>query len=571
MKKLLACLAALMLALTACALAEVTVDHVTELSGSVSLCKATNCYVAYTGEGYCLFDAEGNALSATYRSMSVKQSGYYLEVQNVAAAEDLNCLGLVDAAGREILPLVYGDIDIIEPDWVLAYVLGPAEGDVGEYKDSSGNQYIVTRTDVVYKGQIIGSLSREDFNKSYSVYPRGAFLYVKLAADHVYWLDGSFNRVDVTGDAVSISEYTSIYKQGVLHNPTQQYAFTPGCTLTGDQVEQHVWYDSTEGVILDLQGNVLASGLAYDYAYFRQDAFVVKKDGLSGVIDLAGNVIVPLAYKEIASPSNGGLFDWGYVAAMDAQGRLFYYSESGEISASVAYEMTSSSDYKGFTYGSPIVAVKNLGKYMLISATHGELPGSYDDVSINAARPIAVVKQGEYWGCVDMAGNVVVPFELRYAPTVSADSTLVCGTNQDRTDVIYHLNLSAAPAQEAAAVPGNWTETVISGSDADSAPVLAEGAWACTCGTINTGKFCAECGARKPEPTSTPTPEPTPTPAADDGTWACDCGSVNTGKFCPECGAARPVVAPAEPQCSNCGYKPEGDAPKFCPECGTKF
>jgi membrane protease subunit (stomatin/prohibitin family) len=47
--------------------------------------------------------------------------------------------------------------------------------------------------------------------------------------------------------------------------------------------------------------------------------------------------------------------------------------------------------------------------------------------------------------------------------------------------------------------------------------------WTCSCGSVNTGKFCPECGS--------------PAPAAE---WTCSCGSVNKGKFCPNCGNARP-------------------------------
>ena len=71
--------------------------------------------------------------------------------------------------------------------------------------------------------------------------------------------------------------------------------------------------------------------------------------------------------------------------------------------------------------------------------------------------------------------------------------------------------------------------------------------WTCPkCGTKgNTGKFCNECGAKKPE---------------GDGSWTCPaCGHKgNTGKFCNECGAKRPeanasAAAPA-PKAAEAAY-----------------
>ena len=50
------------------------------------------------------------------------------------------------------------------------------------------------------------------------------------------------------------------------------------------------------------------------------------------------------------------------------------------------------------------------------------------------------------------------------------------------------------------------------------------GMWTCSCGTQNSGKFCQNCGARKP----------------DNGAWTCSCGTQNTGNFCQNCGAKRP-------------------------------
>ena len=62
-----------------------------------------------------------------------------------------------------------------------------------------------------------------------------------------------------------------------------------------------------------------------------------------------------------------------------------------------------------------------------------------------------------------------------------------------------------------------------------------------------------------------------PAAAAADG-WTCACGKVNTGKFCSECGAKKPADAPLY-KCDKCGWEPEDPAkpPKFCPECGDLF
>lgn len=75
--------------------------------------------------------------------------------------------------------------------------------------------------------------------------------------------------------------------------------------------------------------------------------------------------------------------------------------------------------------------------------------------------------------------------------------------------------------------------------------------WHCSCGVVNTGKFCSECGKAKPSTTKT--------------VWKCACGAENTGKFCSECGTPKPVDDVWF--CPECGAKNKA---KFCSECGTK-
>nr|CRY95855.1 hypothetical protein [uncultured prokaryote] len=58
-----------------------------------------------------------------------------------------------------------------------------------------------------------------------------------------------------------------------------------------------------------------------------------------------------------------------------------------------------------------------------------------------------------------------------------------------------------------------------------------------------------------------------PAPAAPAG-WTCSCGAVNKGKFCAECGKPKPAGVP-QYKCDKCGWEPSDPAhpPKFCPEC----
>lgn len=95
-----------------------------------------------------------------------------------------------------------------------------------------------------------------------------------------------------------------------------------------------------------------------------------------------------------------------------------------------------------------------------------------------------------------------------------------------------------------------------SSSQPQKAQIVSEQApsntWKCPkCGSEVSGKFCPECGEKKPEPQSG---------------WICpNCGAQATGKYCPECGNKKPEAEPIKQESAPVIEQPAIEEKKEAP------
>ncbi len=224
----------------------------------------------------------------------------------------------------------------------------------------------------------------------------------------------------------------------------------------------------------------------------------------------------------------------------------------------------------------------------VLSSKWGELRGlqvaSFSVNSITASKEDEdMIKQAQRTGMLrdpGMAGATLVGAQ---AEAMKAAASNENGAMMGFMGLNMATQAGGSNAQQFYAMQAQQQAQAQAQAQTQQQPAPAAGGWTCSCGAVNTGKFCLECGKPKPAPAAGWTcscgtvntgkfclecgkPKP-----ADNG-WTCSCGAVNKGKFCAECGKPKPAGARLY-RCDKCGWEPEDPAnpPKFCPECGDLF
>ena len=230
---------------------------------------------------------------------------------------------------------------------------------------------------------------------------------------------------------------------------------------------------------------------------------------------------------------------------------LFYTNVSGNVSGAYTRDMLDNQlKTELLTALQPAFAkISDQGiRYSSLPGHTNEIADALNDVLSNKWR--------------DLRGLEIVAFGVSSVKASEEDEQMIKELQRnaafrDPNMAAAHLVGAQAAAMQDAANNANGA-AMGSQPQTPAAPAApAADTWTCPgCGKKAFGKFCTECGTKKPV----------------DG-WTCpSCGKVNKGKFCAECGTKKPADAPVY-KCEKCGWEPEDPAhpPKFCPECGDPF
>ncbi|MCR4621490.1 MAG: WG repeat-containing protein [Clostridiales bacterium] len=504
MKRMLLILLALAICLTATAFAETTVSTVTVKGASYNSVSnsLTNTIAIQMPDGWYLFSADGTKVTGTaYDNVKRVYDAPYYTVSNKGLD------GVIDADGKVIVPTEYDDVEVVSYRWAYGVVLTPSGNDQGDYysTDNSGKKvyFNVDHYDFYYRGEKVGTLPRSGFAQNNYAYGRGDYLQLRDrdGAYHHYSKEFVDSGINESGEYV----YSN---RKYIHTGTGQTVWSADCTLTADEVADA--YDDDHGFVIDLQGNKL---FAYNYSYIgtfnNGIAYFKTNQGGFGLVDLQGNELLPGIYDSI-DYSFYDAIDTGYVA-VSKDGLSGLASLKGmDTSNTFRYSKEVVSEKTPFLYAKGMD-----GKYIVITATAGELEQHFEDVSfLGNGCPLFVGKTADGKVAVyGMNGEVILSRDnWRYTSSISISRDGSFAYEGNRGDngyeyTLYTINYEI-PEGVAAALP--------------------EGHWICSaCGQERSTAFCPEDG--------------TPKPVTASSTWVCpSCGKEVESAFCPNDGTKKP-------------------------------
>lgn len=419
MKKLCSWLLALLLVLSSCAMAEGPVllweDEQLYLSTFSDPVQAVKTYSSGKSG---IMSLDGQVIvPCEYDNVTTSNcvSGYFI----VAKGDDINCASLVDLTGAVITSDTYGNIEMLNEDWVIAVKIEVTTSEDYDYwAFGSSDHFNLTSADVYHipSGGKVGTFSRADYH---SAIPHGDHLLVRNREGGVQLYDTSLTPVD--------SEFTS-YGQNAFYRTSHGLERDLIVSrITGETVARGYSYvndvycdkyidvsneDDLQGLIDDT-GTVLLP-CEYDDIDENLGYLQLEKNGLIGLYDLEKqSIVVPCEYTALVTPDYDYVNYNGYFL-MEKDGKIGFVSEDGIATTDFSHDQNAMT-----LLGCTMIADNGDGTFTLIAADGivTALTGVQsvdDDVNASLGRYILVENAEGMWGIIDWHGNQVVDYTMDY-------------------------------------------------------------------------------------------------------------------------------------------------------------
>ena len=388
-------------------------------------------------KGSYLMSVDGTAL--TEAEYSDRMDGAYGYVIVSSQEQDVNTSGLLDQSGVEVMPLQYGEVTIIGSRWAAGLVFEEATAEEYDYRGVWSDSYwSIKQVDIYYlpEAKCVASLDRSAYDTARS-YEDKIKIQKRDSTVNIY--DSQFNLLAENLD--SSMYYTN---EGFTYNAFRDQ----GNGLFG---------------LADLAGNVVIEPNYQSISVeFIHGYCEVAKDGYYGLVTTDGTVAVPLQYDSVenyqyeTAGEDGPqrYFAFGY-AAVQLDGKLKYVDAAGNLTGDFQYSSVTSQ-------GVSALVESNTGGYKLIAADGVETAlddYSYVNVVANSRGMYYQVQitdenYNTQYGLIDWHGNEIVPCEYeRMMVTGDAQYVLVGESNISGPYSVYKLPYPDDDAAETNTVP----------------------------------------------------------------------------------------------------------------------
>ncbi len=382
-----------------------------------------------------ILNTAGDTLATfPYTSLSYLKYSFF----SAWSESGVNTRALVHLNGAQITEPTYGAFDALSKNWVLAYVLNPADEETSTYK--RGKEFFtIDHYDLYYVEDDaastlpVASLQPEAYK---SAATHGDYIAVMDQADQVTLYDKAFTALSYPMEKTASPVY-GISEYAIVNLATGE-TVADGYTAVKEQnVAAGLWLIGTRydfrgkkvSGIIDLQGHELMPAEYSIGAVSDRYAVITDADKMKGLYSLdEGRLIVPCSFHNIMTSkvSTDSYVHHGYVAVEDGDLRGYYDVAAGRLSCEIKYNRKEVT-----TVGCSTFWKVEDGLYMLAAADGVETEVRVDEILAKNRGDgyWLVAKRDGLFGVIDWHGNEILPFEHNKAITITDDSLAIIRTS----------------------------------------------------------------------------------------------------------------------------------------------